>query len=175
MQARDSHTRIQANAQDPRATTPGGDQFPGPLNHDCFCQRLGLTFARPCTRARCLCGHAPDGGTHIDLEQSIGIIWSPVTTRQRYAFVAQEAGVREVESFEANTHPFIVKIWLEETVEEARQATWRGQITHVPSGKRRVFSDLSDMTTFIVPYLESMGVRPGFWQRVKQRLVRLRR
>jgi hypothetical protein len=79
-----------------------------------------------------------------------------------------------VETSEANTHSFIVKIWLNETVEEARRATWRGQITHVPSGKRRAFSDLSDMTAFIVPYLESMGVTPGFWQRVKQRLIRLR-
>ena len=75
-----------------------------------------------------------------------------------------------METSEANTHPFIVKIWLE----ESRRATWRGQITHVPSGKRRAFSDLSDMTAFIVLYLESMGVTPGFWQRVKQRLVRLR-
>jgi hypothetical protein len=79
-----------------------------------------------------------------------------------------------VESSEANTHPFIVKIWLEETVEEARQATWRGQITHVPSGKQCAFTDLSVITAFIVPYLESMGVKLGFWQRVKQRLVRLR-
>ena len=82
--------------------------------------------------------------------------------------------MREVEASEANIHPFIVKIWLEETIEEARQATWRGQITHVPSGKRRAFSDLSDITAFIVPYLESMGVKPGFWQQIKQRLVRLR-
>ena len=170
MQARDSHTRIQANAQDLRATTPGGDQFPGPLNHDCFCQRLGPTHARPCTRARCICGHAPDGGTHIDLEQASGPTLNPVATRQRGALVAQETGVREVETSEANTHSFIVKIRLE----EARQATWRGQLTHVPSGKRRAFSDLLDITAFIVPYLESMGVRIGFWQRVKQQLVRLR-
>jgi hypothetical protein len=71
-----------------------------------------------------------------------------------------------METSETNTHPFIVKIWLE----EVRQATWRGEITHVPSGKRRAFSDLSDMNAFIVPYLESMGVRLGLWQRVKQRL-----
>jgi hypothetical protein len=98
---------------------------------------------------------------------------NPVATRQRYGWQPKKRG-REVETSEANTHPFIVKIWLEETVEEARRATWRGQITHVPSGKRRAFSDLSDMTAFIVPYLESMGVTPGFWQRVKQRLIRLR-
>lgn len=80
-----------------------------------------------------------------------------------------------METSEGNTHPFIVRIWLEETAEEARQPSWRGQITHVPSGKRRTFSRLPDMTAFIVPYLESMGVRPGLWQRVRQQLGRLRR
>jgi hypothetical protein len=80
-----------------------------------------------------------------------------------------------VETSEGNTHPFTVRIWLEETAEEARQAVWRGQITHVPSGKRRTFSRLPDMTSFIVPYLERMGVKPGRWRRVRQQLVRLRR
>ncbi|MFN2217718.1 MAG: hypothetical protein ACK2UA_03880 [Anaerolineae bacterium] len=55
-----------------------------------------------------------------------------------------------METSEGNTHPFIVKIWLEETAEEARQPSWRGQITHVPSGQRRTFSRLPDMTAFIV-------------------------
>jgi hypothetical protein len=61
--------------------------------------------------------------------------------------------------FEANTHPFIVKIWLEESAEEAGEATWRGHITHVPSGSRRYISRLADISAFIVPYLKQMGVR----------------
>ena len=60
--------------------------------------------------------------------------------------------------FEANTHPFIVKIWIEETAEEAGQATWRGHITHVPTGERRYLKDLDDITAFIAPYLEKMGM-----------------
>lgn len=60
--------------------------------------------------------------------------------------------------YERNTHPFIVKIWLEETAEESGQATWRGYITHVPSGRRRYLQTLDDILAFIVPYLEEIGV-----------------
>jgi hypothetical protein len=53
---------------------------------------------------------------------------------------------------------FIIKIWLEETAEEAGRATWRGHITHVPSGQRQYIQHLDRISTFIVPYLEAMGV-----------------
>jgi hypothetical protein len=66
-----------------------------------------------------------------------------------------------VELYESNTHPFIVKIWLEETVEEAGRAVWRGHITHVPSGERRYIEDLSAIIDFVQPYLEELGIRPG--------------
>ncbi len=63
--------------------------------------------------------------------------------------------------FEGNTHPFIVKIWLEETAEETGRATWRGHITRVPSGERRDLDVLDDIIAFIAPYLEGMGVELG--------------
>ena len=59
---------------------------------------------------------------------------------------------------EDHTHSFIVKVWLEETSAEGGRATWRGHITHVPSGERRYLKDLDDITSFIAPYLEKMGV-----------------
>jgi hypothetical protein len=65
---------------------------------------------------------------------------------------------------ESNTHSFIVKVWLEETAEEIGQATWRGHITHVPSGERRYLQDLDKIAAFIAPYLERMGVRLGIRQ-----------
>ncbi|MFQ5856217.1 MAG: hypothetical protein ACE5LU_11295 [Anaerolineae bacterium] len=73
---------------------------------------------------------------------------------------------------ESNTHSFIVKIWLEETVEEAGQATWRGHITHVPSGDRRYLKDLDDISNFVVPYLDRMGVKLDMRWRVRQWLKR---
>jgi hypothetical protein len=79
---------------------------------------------------------------------------------------------------EFNTHSFIVKIWLEETAEEAGQARWRGHITHVPSGERRYVQDLDEITAFIALYLERMGVKVNLRERVrrwmKQRALRLR-
>jgi hypothetical protein len=74
----------------------------------------------------------------------------------------------DMDLYEATTHPFIVKIWLEETTEEARRATWRGHITHVPSGVRRYVHSLADINAFIAPYLEGMGVQLDLCWRVRQ-------
>ncbi|MEZ4768524.1 MAG: hypothetical protein R2844_08870 [Caldilineales bacterium] len=52
-----------------------------------------------------------------------------------------------------------MKIWLEELPEEAEEAdeaTWRGHITHVPSGRRRYFEQLQDVVGFIRTYLETL-------------------
>ncbi len=68
----------------------------------------------------------------------------------------------------ATTHSFIVKIWLEETVQESGRATWRGHITHVISGKRRYLQNLDDIGAFIAPYLEGMGGELGFFWRIRQ-------
>ena len=66
---------------------------------------------------------------------------------------------------EANTHSFIVRIWLEEVASATRGAKWRGHITHVPSGTRHYLKGLDDIIDFIVPYLETMGVWPRCWIR----------
>jgi hypothetical protein len=64
------------------------------------------------------------------------------------------------ELFENHTHSFIVKVWLERTAaERASQVTWRGHITHVPSGERRYLKDLNEVIYFIGPYLEEMGAK----------------
>jgi len=60
---------------------------------------------------------------------------------------------------ESDIHSFIVKIWLEESAEEAGKAHWRGHITHVPDNRRRYLEDLEEIKTFIVPYLRKMGVQ----------------
>ena len=61
---------------------------------------------------------------------------------------------------ETTTHSFVIKIWLEETIEEAEEAVWRGRITHVPSGENSYVKELDEITHFISPFLESMGVKP---------------
>jgi hypothetical protein len=64
-----------------------------------------------------------------------------------------------MEQAESNTQSFIVKIWLEETLEEDGRATWRGHITHVPDGERRYLKQLNEIVAFILPYLNKMGVQ----------------
>jgi hypothetical protein len=79
-----------------------------------------------------------------------------------------------MDSFEVSTHSFIVKIWLEETIEETGQARWRGHITHVPDHERRYIQDLDDIAAFIASYLQKMGVKLGVWWRVSHWLKLLR-
>jgi hypothetical protein len=62
-------------------------------------------------------------------------------------------------TIEANTHVFIIKLWLEERDPLGTWAIWRGHITHVPSGGRRYFDDLALLETIIAPYLEALGIR----------------
>jgi hypothetical protein len=69
--------------------------------------------------------------------------------------------------FDPHTQSFITKIWLEESATEGGSATWRGTITHVPSGERRYVQDLYEVLAFIAPFLERMGVRLGVWLRMK--------
>jgi hypothetical protein len=65
-----------------------------------------------------------------------------------------------MDSYEVNTHSFVVKVWLEEATEEAGRARWRGHITHVVSGERRYLQSLAEITWFIEGYLVRMGVAP---------------
>lgn len=56
---------------------------------------------------------------------------------------------------DTTAHSFIVKIWLEETGQEANSMLWRGRITHVPGGENRYFQELNDIGNFIFPYLQA--------------------
>jgi len=78
-----------------------------------------------------------------------------------------------MDPLESNIHSFIIKIWLEETAEEAGRVTWRGHITHVPGGERRYLQDLDKVAAFITPYLEEMGVKVAS-RREKRWLERLK-
>jgi hypothetical protein len=60
---------------------------------------------------------------------------------------------------EQEPQSFVLKIWVEETAEEAGQVKWRGHITHVPSYSRRYVQDLDEIVLFVAPYLEQLGVR----------------
>lgn len=68
------------------------------------------------------------------------------------------------EAYEFNTHVFIVKIWLEE-FDPAHKGSWRGYITHVPSGERQYIDGFLDVISFIIPYLKKMRAKIAwFWR-----------
>ena len=73
---------------------------------------------------------------------------------------------------EPDTQSFVVKVWLEETVEEEGRAKWRGHVTHVTSGERQYLESLSGIATFIIPYLERWGVRFGAARRLRLLVLR---
>jgi hypothetical protein len=71
-----------------------------------------------------------------------------------------------MDPIEGTSHPFVIRIWLEEPAEGIRRAKWRGHITHVPSGKRAYIEDLDQILEFITPYLRDMGVTFGVCHRL---------
>ncbi len=73
-----------------------------------------------------------------------------------------------MDSFEANTNVFIVRIWLEPQRSTTATPEWRGVIEHLPTHQRRHFRNAAVITEFIEPYLEQMGIRVA-------RIGRLRR
>ena len=72
-----------------------------------------------------------------------------------------------MDEFESAAQSFIVRVWVEERAEEGDQGTWRGQITHVPSGERRYLKNLDEIGDFISPYLERMGMKLGMRWRMR--------
>jgi hypothetical protein len=82
-----------------------------------------------------------------------------------------------MEQTEVTTHSFIVKIWVEETLDEEGRTLWRGHITHVSDGLRRYLQNLEDISGFIEPYLQGMGVKQAdrSWLSRLRRVTRIRR
>jgi hypothetical protein len=68
------------------------------------------------------------------------------------------------ESYEFNTHVFVVKIWLEE-FDRNHKGIWRGYVTHALSGERQYIDGFLDLISFIIPYLIKMRAKINwFWR-----------
>jgi hypothetical protein len=59
-----------------------------------------------------------------------------------------------------DNHSFIVKIRVED---RSLAEYWHGQVTHVPSGRRRSFRTLGAMNAFIAPYLPEPPATERAW------------
>lgn len=64
-----------------------------------------------------------------------------------------------MEPHAGQTCSFILKVWVEEHDEEHSRTLWRGHITHVMSGKRHYFENLSAALNFMLPYFETIGIQ----------------
>lgn len=71
-------------------------------------------------------------------------------------------------SAEIKVHSFIIKVWLEEDLNRDDGVAWYGQIIHVSGGEQRYIRTLSEIETFIEPYLQAMGLRFSLYQRIKR-------
>lgn len=61
--------------------------------------------------------------------------------------------------FEANTHVFILRFWLEPREIEGAEPEWRGVIEHVQSGERRYFRNLEVMLSFVAKYFDGLDTK----------------
>jgi hypothetical protein len=66
-----------------------------------------------------------------------------------------------MEPYESTTCSFIVKFWLEEPTAENGRVSWRGRITHIPSGQRRYFDEYDEIRDFVHPFLLAIGITLG--------------
>jgi hypothetical protein len=73
-----------------------------------------------------------------------------------------------MEPLESTSQSFIVKVWVEDSAEAGGHGVWHGHITHVPSGKRHYMKNLDEISDFIAPHLEEMGVKLGVRWRVRR-------
>jgi hypothetical protein len=58
-----------------------------------------------------------------------------------------------------HTQVFIVRIWREPREIEGAPPEWRGVIEHVGSGERRFLKELENISAFVAPHLQRMGIR----------------
>lgn len=67
-----------------------------------------------------------------------------------------------------SSHVFIIRVWAEPREIDGAEPLWRGVIEHVPSRTQRYITRLDDVSGFIAPYLDAMGISFGIFWRVNQ-------
>jgi hypothetical protein len=77
-------------------------------------------------------------------------------------------------SIQPNTHSFIIKVWVNDVGQTKGRIVWQGRITHVPSGHLRHFVKVDEIASFVMPYLQQLGVKPTWSWRIRHWLRRTR-
>ena len=79
----------------------------------------------------------------------------------------------DLQPYENITRVFWIKIELKENQRTGRQAL--GDIKDVMSSQKQAIYGLCDISYFIIPYLETMGIRISWWWRFASWFTRKRR
>jgi hypothetical protein len=70
-----------------------------------------------------------------------------------------------------DAHTFIVRVWQDQRENLSNQPAWKGQISHVGSGRQRYFLDLKDILGFIQEYTRlRVPVKISWWQALINRI-----
>jgi len=64
-----------------------------------------------------------------------------------------------VNSFEANSHSFIVRFWVEPREIKDAKPVWRGVVEHVSSGRKLYLKNLKEIKAFIESYIGEIDER----------------
>lgn len=56
-----------------------------------------------------------------------------------------------------HTDSFVVKIWVKRVEDSGRDASWRGSVTHVETGERLYLERLTQILSFLAPYVLEAG------------------
>jgi hypothetical protein len=62
-----------------------------------------------------------------------------------------------MKSFCEDTHSFILRCWREPRELEAAEPVWRGEVEHVPTGKRVYFNNFEELKGFLASYLPEIN------------------
>jgi hypothetical protein len=65
-----------------------------------------------------------------------------------------------IDSAASQQHSFVVRLWYEPGGADA-PGQWRGSVEHVPSGQRRYFIALGDLTEFVASKLDAPPHQPA--------------
>ena len=58
-----------------------------------------------------------------------------------------------MKSFCKETHSFVLRCWREPRELEAAESVWRGEVEHVPTGKRIYCKNFEELKGFLASYL----------------------
>lgn len=70
-----------------------------------------------------------------------------------------------------DAHTFIVRVWRENRDGQTDQDAWRGQISHVSSGRQRYFVEMKEIVRFVQEYTGiRIQIKIPWWQALINRI-----